>query len=908
MIKFIVRIFVVAFLAASYPGENAIAQSNENKQASDETEINVKNADISAIIRIFSKKTKRNYILDERVRGKVSIFLPGKVTSEEALKVLDSVLALKGFTSVPISKNLWKIVPAKEAQRSTIPTITGEDDKNPTAAMVTRLINLKFVNADDIKQLLAPLVSSNGLINAYTGTNSLILIDSEDNIVRLMKIISSLDIPFTDREMTIIPIKYADAPDIANKLTEILGEKDQKSGPQSPSDLIRARLRQTLNRGRPGNTAAGSAASATTVNTVAARAREPKIIADERTNSVIVVADEDTTARIRAIISELDSPVDLSGNRFYVYRCKNANAEELADVLSGLVGGSSSGRSSSGNNLNLSGSRQRGGQFQSTINRLLDQRRTPGRSRRENQQGSTGPSSVQLGEDVSITADPATNSLIINASKTAYMKIKDLLDQLDIKRKQVLVEALILEVGVNESLDLGTDFITSAGGKDGGVMASSNFSNNLAQLLSDPTQIGNFSLAAASSGTLTLPGNVTIPTQTVLLNAARSNSNVNVLSSPTILATDNQQAEIVVGQNVPFVASTSTSADNLNNTFNQIDRQDVGITLRITPQISSNDTVSLDIFTEVSNVVPGTANSDLGPTTTIRTSETSVISKDGQMVVIGGLMSDDVTEADNGIPFLKDVPFFGHFFRNYNDTRRRTNLLIFITPRIVKDQFDLREASLDRRDNLKNEIEYENIYPRREEVLNNPNLDRVANSYIYEGKKPSTILPPDKHKSSANSATRNSNGTSKSRPPIELHIKPEFKNSSTGAITSREDAAPPLAALKPTTIKQGSRYILLEPAGNLKDTVDFPFQNSANGKIIGIVIPAGSSKDKFDFFQAGNLYSYNIGSRKVRLRALGVFSSPSEAMKFLNISQVTWNALSPYEILNLGEEPWRLEQ
>lgn len=337
-------VFCVLFLQCLNTSLLAQELSEGEGQSKDEsTEINVKNADIAAIVRIFSKKTKQNYILDERVKGKVSIFLPGKVSAEESNKILDSVLALKGFTSVPIGENLFKIVPAKEAIQSTIPTVTEDSEElDSSAAMITRLVQLKYVSADDAKQLLAPLVSSNGLLNAYTGTNSLILIDSEDNIARIITILNSIDLPSKDRELTIIPIEHADAVDIAEKLKDILSDRDEPDASSSGSsalDSIRARLRQTASRIRAtneGGTPEGESPSSTTV---AAQGKEPKIISDERTNSVIVVADEDTTARIRALIAQLDSEVDRSGFRFYVYRCQHASAEELAEVLSGLAGG-----------------------------------------------------------------------------------------------------------------------------------------------------------------------------------------------------------------------------------------------------------------------------------------------------------------------------------------------------------------------------------------------------------------------------------------------------------------------------------------------------------------------------------------------------------------------------------------
>jgi general secretion pathway protein D len=921
---------LLAALCPCAPAEGQEATDAEVEAAGDEraTEINVKNADIGAIVRIFSKKTKRNYILDESVKGKVTIYLPSKVNSEEAIRILDSVLSLKGFSSVPIGENLWKIVPAKQAKQSTIPTMTDSGSGRPTAAMVTRLLNLKYVSADDVKQLLGQLISADGLINAYTGTNSLIIIDGEDNIERLAAIVNSLDVPFTDREMTIIPVVNAEAADIATKLNEILGNpsgdnKDGGESAQASMEAIRARLRESTteilaNRtslatgGTMPTSTGASAPSALSGKTIAARAREPKIIADERTNSIIVVADEETTARIRALISELDSKVDLSGSKFYVYRCQHAKADDLAAVLSGLSGDSGGTRAGGLGTDAISGgldspasfgrSSSRTSSSTSSQGRLGTQQRTPGRSRSENRSGGSPQGSFNLGENISITADPATNSLIISASKTDYEKIRALIEKLDIKRRQVLVEAMLLEVGVDQSQSMSTEFTSSTGGADGAVLAKTDF-GNLSKLLADPTKLSNFSVAAASSGTIKLPGGIAIPTQSILLNAAKQNSNVNVLSAPNILTTDNEQAEIVVGQNVPFLASTSTSETNLNNTFNQIDRQDVGITLRITPQISSGDSVTLKIFTEVSNVILATLASPLGPTTTVRTSETTVITKDSQMIVIGGLMSDDISEDESGVPFLADVPILGHMFRSVREAHRRTNLLIFITPRIIQDQFDARDVTVDRRDEVSADIAARNIYPPRTDVLDNPAIDRVTQSGDFDGPAPTTIRPRARPAAEAPPPAA----------PIELKVSPRVPGqapraalvprsgeTTPPATATTPAAAPPKAALAPVS----SQFVVLQmkdPAGLASG---LPFSADTTRGLVGLTISADSKAPARSFFRIGQRYAYRLAERDYEGTPVGIFSSREEIAEFFPGFNPTWYVLSPHEILNIGSGPW----
>lgn len=921
----VLNIIFILLLGLSSGGmtiSTALAQDEVEPDLDGNTEINVKNAEIAAMVRIFSKKTKRNYILDEKVKGKVSIYLPGKVSADESIRILDSVLALKGFTAVPIGENLWKIVPASEGKQSTIPTITDKPlDEAVSATMVTRLVQLSHVNSDDLQQLISPLISSSGLLNAYTGTNSLIIIDFQDNVERLVKIIDSIDVPGTDREMTIIPVEHAEAADVAAKLLEILGESssgaaEQTVGSNNSAALARARANAAANAARTRTTQANAAAapsSSAITSTIRARSRDPKIISDERTNSIIVVADDDMTARVKALISQLDSKVDLSGERFYVYNCQHANAEDLADVLGGLTGNSTSSNSTSntgstgGLNSSRNSSRNSNSNTtnQRTNSRNTNQQRTPGRQRGDTNTR-TGATSVDFGENVSITADPSTNSLIISASRSDYLKIRALLEELDVKRRQVLVEAMLLEVGVDDTETLSTEFISSAGGSDGGAVAQSNF-GNLSTLLSDPTQLSQFSVAAASSGTLTLPGDITIPTQTILLNAAHTNSNVNVLSAPNVLTTDNEEAEIVVGQNVPFLASTSTSSDNLNNTFNQIDRQDVGITLRLTPQISSRDFVTLNIFTEVSNVIEATRGSELGPTTTIRTSETTVIAKDSQMIVIGGLMSDDVTSSESGVPFFKDIPVLGHLFRSTIERQRRTNLLIFITPRIIKDQFDARTQTKSKGKWFEDAIEDLDSYPRREAVLNSSSIDSVTEIQPFKGPKPGTITAPNREPVVLSGKTDSFidsriDNSSKIEIIVEDEDSPRAQMATPPSTRLKDDRGP---LQIPVPSGSGTQFILMKVQDGESKITDIPFEIETNSGSFGIVMPGDSFEGASEFFSVGSVYSYAIDNENISLQPVGIFSSPDEAEMFLGEENLKWHTLSPYEVMRLGKGPWK---
>lgn len=865
-----------------------------------ETEINVKNAEIASIVRIFSKKTKRNYILDERVKGKVSIYLPGKVSNDESLRVLESVLMLKGFTSVPVSENLWKIVPTKDAKQSTIPTVGDNSVDAPTPALVTRLIQVKNVNAEDIQQLIQPLVSSDGLINSYGGTNSLILIDSEENIRRLEGLISTIDIASSDSDMTLIPIKNADAKDIADKLGELLGTSSEGKSSDAP-DLLRSRsgisnanFSNSAPPPLPGNVNASSQSqnSSATSESVNARSRAPKILADDRTNSIIVVADEEMTARVKALITQLDSKVDKSGNRFYVYKCQHAKANDLADVLSGLSGGSSGGKASlntsdsvSNENSQLTGGRNSRRNSRSSSSRNSSRNGSSlggdglgsGRSLGQSRLGGTSQAGVQtanIGENISVTADPSTNSLIIFAGKTDYEKMLELLKQLDVKRRQVIVEATLLEVLMQNDVDLGVDFLSSGGGKDGGFFTQRNTgSQNLATLLSNPQGLTEFSAAVASSGTLTLPGGIKVPSQALLVTAAQSSRNANVLSAPQILTTDNEEAEIVVGQNVPFLTGTGTDSTNLNNQFNQIERQDVGITLRLTPQISSENFVTLKLFTEVSSVF---ANSNLGPTTNVRTSETTVIAKDGQMIVTGGLLSDDSTESDSGVPFMKDIPVLGQLFKDSSEQRSKRNLLIFITPRIVQDQFDLRDTTKESSSKISQQIDETDSYPPRKDVLKNEKIDAVSETDDITSSSDS-FTPPKK-----------------SSVPLE-HAKENIavekpKTIQPGIIQLK--VSPKLSPTDLTNKEEKAKFFLLKTKSQGDD--ELPFTLTKNGEVL-LTAPDSSLSAVRDFFVPGKNVTYQLGDKTFTFSVVDAFFDGKEHAY----------ELTSYEILNLGKTPWK---
>ena len=438
----------------------------------DALNLNAKDIDITALIKSISKVTGRNYIVDAGVKGKITIHLPTPVTLSEALRIFDSVLLLKGYTTVPVGENVWKVVSSKDAKTTTIP-IVYESPEVTSDALVTQIVRLKHVPAEEMQQVLTQFVSSDGGVNNFEGTNSLILIDSSANISRLLELVNKLDVPATDQDITIIPIQHAEVADISEKINEILGE-EQSNAPANVA-ATRNRARTTTQRGRG---AAGRRAAATNAaaSTDSVRRRLPlKVIADERTNSLIVVADSGLTAKVQALVEKLDSPVDLSSGRFYVYNLKHADAESLAEILNNLISGATSS-SESPTTRTTGSSLSRTNAANNTAN-TRTRRTNPntGRNLTRRGTGNAPNGRVNFEGEVSIAPDPSTNAIIINASRSDYMRLKDVIDELDVKRRQVLVEATILEVRLSEQEGFGIELQGALGEDSAGFLAQSNF-------------------------------------------------------------------------------------------------------------------------------------------------------------------------------------------------------------------------------------------------------------------------------------------------------------------------------------------------------------------------------------------------------------------------------------------------
>ncbi|MBI5419927.1 MAG: type II secretion system secretin GspD [Deltaproteobacteria bacterium] len=624
--------------------------------------------DLPVLIKFISEQTKKNFIFDERVQGKITIISPRRISVEEAYNVFLSVLQVKGFLTVE-QENTIKIVPLREAKQESLPTATTGEPVS-SAEFITRLIPLQYVNTSEVVSLLTPLVSKDGLLTSFPASNTLIVIDSRANIDRILKILAVIDVEGTSATLRIFPLKYASVAEIAKTLDALYQEA------AAPAPGARARA------GMPGR----------------ARGAAPKFIPDARTNSLIALAGPDMLSDIEALLSKLDIPAPENTGKINVYYLENADAEEIAKVLSNLA----------------------------------ERRAAPGPAVPGAPPGTIkGVITAELEGGVKITADKATNSLIVIASVNDYLTLVDVIKKLDIRRRQVYVESLIMEITLDKGRDLGVEFRGAAETRNNGaVLGGTNFDfqGNLNSLLASLATgnpllfAGQGLIAAGIAGNVVLPDGTEIPAITAVLRAAQNRDNINVLSSPHLLTMDNKEAEIIVGQNVPFITSQATpvAATNLGNIINTIERKDIGITLRMTPHIHESEFVSLDIYQESSSILGSSILNvnQVGPTTTKRSAKTSVLVRNGDTVVLGGMMQDTFNVLERSVPLLGDIPLLGYLFKFKSVTRQKTNLLIFLTPHIIKEPGDMAKVTTNQQKKMdafveENKGEVERILPER---------------------------------------------------------------------------------------------------------------------------------------------------------------------------------------------------
>ena len=622
--------------------------------------LNFVNADIEAVARTMATISGRNVVVDPRVKGTVSLATDKAVPPPVALNQFSAALRLQGFALVDTG-GLYKIVPEADAKLQGNPVNAGPVSKLASSnQIVTQIFNLNHESANNLVPVLRPLIGPNNTINVNPGNNSLIITDYADNLQRIGRIIAALDVSgATDVE--VIPLQHAIATDLVGLVSRLIDQSTAAVAGQ-----------------------AGDPSYKTTV------------IAEPRSNSVVMrAANPARMALARALVTKLDQPtsVNASGNIHVVY-LKNADATALATTLRAAMAGESNSASS--------GSGASGSTAAAT----------------RTSSGSTSATSSQAAAPVAaiaapstggqIQADPATNALIITAPEPQYRQLRAVIDKLDERRAQVYVESLIAEVNMDKASEFGIQWQSPLGTIGNSVVGllGTNFGtggdNILTNLIpiaeSDTSSITapstgfNMGLAVKSNGVYILGA---------LARFLQTSGEGNVLSTPNLLTLDNQEAKIVVGQNVPFVTgqyTSNNSTDGSVNPFQTIERKDVGITLRVKPQISENGTIKMTIYQEVSAVQASSLSSSTGIITTQRTIESTVLVQDGGVVVLGGLLQDEFAGNQEKVPGLGDVPILGNLFKSESRSRNKTNLMIFLRPVILRDATSSDSLSLDRYD------------------------------------------------------------------------------------------------------------------------------------------------------------------------------------------------------------------
>ncbi|MGA2411147.1 MAG: type II secretion system secretin GspD [Candidatus Binataceae bacterium] len=794
--------------------------------------MNFQNVDIPVLVKFISDITGRNFVLDESVRGRVSVISPTKVTPDQAYSIFLSVLQLKGLTTVQAGA-VTKIVPARNVRESATLTQSQVPAETQGDRYVTRLVKLRNIDAASIMTVIQPMISHDGLVAVYPQDNTLIITDDAYNVQRLLRIIGSLDVESVEQNVVVIPLKLAFADDIAAQIQKIMTAREAA-----------AHGATAMPRFGPQPQGSGSTFS---------------IVPDERTNSLIVLASQLEMRQIRELIDKLDIRSPNQDARIHVYHLKYAPASEMVDVLNGLLGGgggpstlspatgkNSLGRGSALGNMNGSsfgmgsssaGSSSAFGSGSSGFGGGSSIGASTGSSVGGATSGAgggfgggsrggssstngTGASTASTGggptpdftNAVNVTADPATNSLVVSAAPQDYETLERVIDQLDVPRVQVFVQAIIVEVDVNRTKDIGVNFFSSSG--IGGNLLGVGVLNtgNLQTALGDPLGITGLGIGLASGNNCQVPssssttstttttssGTVEVPCDIALMTAIESDTHSNVLSAPTLLTADNEEAMIVVGENLPFVGSASANSALSGQIFNSVDRQNVGITLDIVPQVSQGEYVRLDLYEEVSNVVAGTANNSLGPTTTIRSASTTVLVQNHRTAVVGGLISSDAENARTGVPFLSNIPVLGNLFSDNSRDLTKQNLLVFLTPHIIRTREDLQSLALDERQKFVRTIgrtEVNNMPPSQFEQMYQPTFNRAVSPQedLQQYQMPAGTMPGPSPLSGPPSYPSSSSAP----PPYSGSASPFSSNSATGSSPMYGNSLPPATTTGP---------------------------------------------------------------------------------------------------------------
>ena len=617
MMKSIFSFYVCLALLLFFSGSAVGAETRPAEKTDTQfVSIDFNNVDINVFIKFISKITGKNFVVDSRVKGNVTIISPTKLSVKEAYKVFESVLDINGFSTVRAGKVI-KIIPTPRAKADNIDTRIVRKPGTPGTAddrMVTRIIPLEYAQSDNMKNLFTPLVPKGSVILSYRDTNMLIVTATLSSIERLLKIVDAVDMQSVGKKISVIPIKNADA----NKLVKNI------------SSIFTARAKSVKGK------------QSAQLNV--------KLVADERTNAIILLASKMETLKIKELIEILDQKVPKGEEKIRVFYLEHASAEDIVKVLQEIP--------SKDNKKNIPG-----------------QKKAP-----------------ILTTKVKIMADKSTNSLIIMADKEDYPILEEVINKLDIPRAMVYIECLIMEVNFTKGLNIGTEWKAAErfNGQShaifGGFGATGGSGHSNLSALSESDTLPNGFSVGVIGKEFTI-GGVTFPDIRAVVQAFQNDKDVHILATPQILTMENEEASISVGKTVPF--QTRSAAESGTETYNSFEYKDVGISLKITPQISKDRLVRLKVYTKLDKLDTVNQSSPDRPTTLKREIETTIIVQDATSVVIGGLIDENLTRATYKTPCLGDVPMLGWAFKSVSKGEDKTDLYIFLTPRVVKNPLEL---------------------------------------------------------------------------------------------------------------------------------------------------------------------------------------------------------------------------
>jgi len=650
---------------AAPPSFAASAPGASNAAAADGVVLNFVNTELEAVVRALGQFTGKTFLIDPRVKGQLTLVSENPVNRDTAYRMLLGALRMQGFAVVEVD-GVSRVVPEADAKLQGSP-VTSATPSGSGGQLVTRVFKLNYENAANLVPVLRPMIAPNNPINAYPGNNTLVITDYADNLQRIANVIASIDTP-SAIATDLIEIKHAIATDVAAMVSRLLDQ--------------------------------GTSSDAT---------QRVTVVADPRTNSVLVRASSPARTKLaRDLIAKLDNPSARNSNMHVVY-LRNAEAVKLAEVLRGVLTGQSgtgtlAGTSSlsgglSGSSTGLGGTSTGSGLSSNSSTTTATSTTLGSNTGQAGLSGSLGTSTLQSGSTVfsgggaTVQADATTNTLIITAPEPLYRSLREIIDQLDVRRAQIFVESLIVEVSAETAAEFGIQWLTGLGNLNAGngtsVVGGTSFGGTGSNIISTAQNIGSIGKGLSigiAKGSVNIPGIGRVTNLGFLARALETQAGANILSTPNLLTLDNEQASIIIGQNVPFITGqyAQTSGTSTVSPFQTIERKDVGLTLKVKPQVSEGGTVKMAIYQEVSSVDDSRSN-NAGIITNKRAIESHVLVDDGQIIVIGGLIQDQVTGGVEKVPGLGDIPGIGSLFRYDNRKRTKTNLMVFLRPYVVRD-------------------------------------------------------------------------------------------------------------------------------------------------------------------------------------------------------------------------------